>query len=144
MPERRTLNRTYFCRGSSANLPRLHTCKNKVPFWDYKQFAVTEHKLGHYYDQYNLNEFFQIRLQPESNAGKQQWNPDLSHPSRFLLTVIGFKNWNEFIDNRIKLIFDKKNQGSQTHAEELSARSYRKDIPLCSNVSRCTQIWMLK
>ena len=41
MTERRTLNRTYFCRGSSANLPRLHTCENKVPFWDYRQFAVT-------------------------------------------------------------------------------------------------------
>ena len=32
-----------FCRGSSANLPRLHTCKNKVPFWDYCQFRVTAH-----------------------------------------------------------------------------------------------------
>ena len=41
MPERKTLNRTYFCRGSSANLPRLHTCENKVPFWDFRQFAVT-------------------------------------------------------------------------------------------------------
>ena len=41
MTERRTLNRTYFCRGSSANLPRLHTCENKVPFWDFSQFAVT-------------------------------------------------------------------------------------------------------
>ena len=41
MPERKTLNRTYFCRGSSANPPRLHTCENKVPFWDYSQFRVT-------------------------------------------------------------------------------------------------------
>ena len=30
-----------FCRGSSANLPRLHTCENKVPFWDFSRFAVT-------------------------------------------------------------------------------------------------------
>ena len=30
-----------FCRGSSANLHRLHTCENKVPFWDFSRFAVT-------------------------------------------------------------------------------------------------------
>ena len=41
MPERKTLNEDLFYRGSSANLPRLHTCKNKVPFWDVSQFAVT-------------------------------------------------------------------------------------------------------
>ena len=41
MPERKTLNEDLFYRGSSANLPRLHTCKNKVPFWDFSQFAVT-------------------------------------------------------------------------------------------------------
>ena len=33
MPERKTLNEDLFYKGSSANLPRLHTCKNKVPFW---------------------------------------------------------------------------------------------------------------
>ena len=41
MPERKTLNKDLFYRGSSANLPRLHTCKNKVPFWDFSQFAIT-------------------------------------------------------------------------------------------------------
>ena len=41
MPERKTLNEDLFYRGSSANLPRLHTCKNKVPFWDFSQFAIT-------------------------------------------------------------------------------------------------------
>ena len=41
MPERKTLNEDLFYRGSSANLPRLHTCENKVPFWDFSQFAVT-------------------------------------------------------------------------------------------------------
>ena len=41
MPERKTLNEDLFYRGSSANLRRLHTCKNKVPFWDFSQFAVT-------------------------------------------------------------------------------------------------------
>ena len=41
LPEKRTLNRTYFSRGSSANLPCLHTCENKVPFRDFSQFAVT-------------------------------------------------------------------------------------------------------
>ena len=41
MPEKKTLNEDLFYRGSSANLPRLHTCKNKVPFWDFSQFAVT-------------------------------------------------------------------------------------------------------
>ena len=34
MPERKTLNEDLFYRGSSANLPRLHTCENKTPFWD--------------------------------------------------------------------------------------------------------------
>ena len=42
MPERKTLNEDLFYRGSSANLPRLHTCENKVPFWDFSQFAVTQ------------------------------------------------------------------------------------------------------
>ena len=41
MPERKTLNEDLFYKGSSANLPRLHTCKNKVPFWYFSQFAVT-------------------------------------------------------------------------------------------------------
>ena len=41
MPERKTLNEDLFYRGSSANLPRLHSCENKVPFWDFSQFAVT-------------------------------------------------------------------------------------------------------
>ena len=41
MPEKKTLNEDLFYKGSSANLPRLHTCKNKVPFWDFSQFAVT-------------------------------------------------------------------------------------------------------
>ena len=41
MPEKKTLNEDLFYKGSSANLPRLHMCKNKVPFWDFSQFAVT-------------------------------------------------------------------------------------------------------
>ena len=41
MPERKTLNEDLLGRGSSANLPRLHTCENKVRFWDFSQFAVT-------------------------------------------------------------------------------------------------------
>ena len=41
MPEKKTLNEDLFYKGSSANLPRLHTCKNKVPFWDFSQFTVT-------------------------------------------------------------------------------------------------------
>ena len=41
MPEKKTLNEDLFYKGSSANLPRLHTCKNKVRFWDFKEFAVT-------------------------------------------------------------------------------------------------------
>ena len=44
MPEKnKPLNEDLFYKGSSANLPRLHTCKNKVPFWDFSQFAVTIH-----------------------------------------------------------------------------------------------------
>ncbi len=41
MPEKKTLNEDLFYEGSSANLPRLHTCENNVPFWDFKEFAVT-------------------------------------------------------------------------------------------------------
>ena len=41
MPENKTLNEDLFYKGLSANLPRLHTCKNKVPLWDFSQFAVT-------------------------------------------------------------------------------------------------------
>ena len=41
MTEKKTLNEDLFYKGSSANLPRLHTYKNKVPFWDFSQFAVT-------------------------------------------------------------------------------------------------------
>ena len=42
MPEKKTLNEDLFYKGSSASLPRLHMCKNKVPFWDFKEFAVTQ------------------------------------------------------------------------------------------------------
>ena len=41
MPEKKTLNEDFFYKGSSANLPHLHTCENKTPFWDFSQFAVT-------------------------------------------------------------------------------------------------------
>ena len=41
MPEKKTLNEDLFYKGSSASLPSLHTCENKVPFWDFKEFAVT-------------------------------------------------------------------------------------------------------
>ena len=41
MPEKKILNEDLFYKGSSANLPRLHKCENKVPFWDFKEFAVT-------------------------------------------------------------------------------------------------------
>ena len=41
MPEKKILNEDLFYKGSSANLPRLHTSENKVPFVDFKEFAVT-------------------------------------------------------------------------------------------------------
>ena len=41
MPEKKTLNEDLFYKGSSANLPRLHMCENKFPFWDFKEFAIT-------------------------------------------------------------------------------------------------------
>ena len=45
MPERKTLNEDLFYRGSSANVPRLHTCENKTPFWDKsKPFASQHHQ----------------------------------------------------------------------------------------------------
>ena len=46
MPEKKTLNEDLFYKGSSANLPRLHTYKNKVSFWDFKEFAVTLYIVG--------------------------------------------------------------------------------------------------
>ena len=49
MPERKTQNEDLFYKGSSANLPRLHTCKNKVPFWNFSQFAVTPTLILHNY-----------------------------------------------------------------------------------------------
>ena len=41
MPEEKTLNDDLFNKGSSANLPRLHTCENKVPFWDKSKFFAS-------------------------------------------------------------------------------------------------------
>ncbi len=41
MPEKKTLSEDFFYKGSSAILPRLHTCENKTPCWDFSQFAVT-------------------------------------------------------------------------------------------------------
>ena len=46
MPEKKTLNKDLFYEGSSASLPRLHTCENKVSFWDFKEFVVTDLKMG--------------------------------------------------------------------------------------------------
>ena len=54
MPDRKTLNEDLFYRGSSANLPRLHTCENKVPFWDFGQFRVT----------YVIDHFISISTKP--------------------------------------------------------------------------------
>ena len=41
MPEKKTLNEDLFYKGSSANLTRLHTCENKVPFWDKSKFFAS-------------------------------------------------------------------------------------------------------
>ena len=30
-----------FYKGLSASLPRLHTCENKVPFWDKSKFFAS-------------------------------------------------------------------------------------------------------
>ena len=43
MPERKTLNEDLFYKGSSANLPRLHTCENKTPFWDKSKFFASQY-----------------------------------------------------------------------------------------------------
>ena len=42
MPERKTLNEDLFYKGSSANLPRLHTCENKTQFWDKSKFFASQ------------------------------------------------------------------------------------------------------
>ena len=67
MPERKTLNEDLFYRGSSANLPRLHTCENKIPFWDFSQFALTPIKterqtVCNIYDQINMQEWIRISI----------------------------------------------------------------------------------
>ena len=41
----KSLNEDLLYRGSSANLSRLHTSENKVPFWDFSQFRVTMFKI---------------------------------------------------------------------------------------------------
>ncbi len=43
MPERKTLNEDLVYRGSSANLPRLHTCENKTPFWDESKVFASQY-----------------------------------------------------------------------------------------------------
>ena len=43
MLERKTLNEDLFYKGSSANLPRLHTCENKTPFWDKSKFFASHY-----------------------------------------------------------------------------------------------------
>ena len=42
MPEKKTLNEDLFYKGSSASLPRLHTCENKAPFWDKSKFFASQ------------------------------------------------------------------------------------------------------
>ena len=44
MPERKTLNEDLFYKGSSANLPRLHTCENKTPFWDKSKVFASQYQ----------------------------------------------------------------------------------------------------
>ena len=39
--EKKTLNEDLFYKGSSANLPCLHTCENKTPFWDKSKFFAS-------------------------------------------------------------------------------------------------------
>ena len=41
----KTLNEDLFDEGSSASLPRLHTCENKVPFLGLENFRITVTKL---------------------------------------------------------------------------------------------------
>ena len=43
MPEKKAVNEDLLYKGSSANLPRLHTFENKTPLWDFKEFAVTQY-----------------------------------------------------------------------------------------------------
>ena len=48
MPERKTLNEDLLYRGSSANLPRLHTCENKSPVLGFLvKFRVTQSMYRH-------------------------------------------------------------------------------------------------
>ena len=42
-PRKKTLNEGLFYEGSSASLPRLHTCENKVPFWDKSKFFASQY-----------------------------------------------------------------------------------------------------
>ncbi len=47
MPERKTLNEDLFYKGSRANLPRLHTCENKTPFWDKSKPFASQYHYGY-------------------------------------------------------------------------------------------------
>ena len=46
MPERKTLNEDLFYKGSSANLPRLHTCENIK-----SRFGILKNLPSQYYTQ---------------------------------------------------------------------------------------------
>ena len=46
MPEKKTLIEDLFYKGSSANLPRLHTSENKVPFLDKSKFFASHKPHG--------------------------------------------------------------------------------------------------
>ena len=63
MPERKTRNEDLFYKGSSANLPRLHTCENKTPFWDKSKFFASQ-----YLDYFVLNFSIASALHPFSVA----------------------------------------------------------------------------
>ena len=56
MPEEKTLNEDLFYKGSSANLPRLHMCENKTPFWDKSKFFASQYEylITYYCVQKNL------------------------------------------------------------------------------------------
>ena len=62
----KTLNEDLFYKGSGASLPHLHTCENKVPFWDKSKFFASHYYLNFFrpdlFILYQMNYFLYIIL----------------------------------------------------------------------------------
>ena len=71
MPERKTLNEDIFYKGSSANLPRLHTSENKTPFWDKSKPFASQIDLFDQIDGISAGTIISSQSRPGNNVNKE-------------------------------------------------------------------------